>query len=313
MINMRINKTWAIFALVAAVGVAGFWLVQTTRGGEPVTPHAPDAEASPWSLPGIGKPFDRTSAAPMPARSAEEVRALLFKKGTLQGTEAAGEWCVTASHQLQPCQGLRSRFEYYLLGLGQVSIDDIRLLIKDDARHLHGDKLADEIMALFDKYWKIRTYEWTNHFTQSDRGSWMPVFEEQKSVRRQILGRPWAEAFFGEDEKHFQASFAQLESGQPVAADPGEPVPQMAPGKDPAAVRAERVTRYGEEAADRLSKVDAEWAEWDRRVNAARAELSRLQASTNLSEKQRKDEMSNYIAANFQGTELIRIKGLVPF
>lgn len=312
---MQVKAKWVVALVAAVLGLGGAWLAQRTSTGEGVSLIGGEGRgASAWSLMGAGKDAAPEQAAPTDTvRTPDQVRTRLFQEGSFQGTEPAGEWCVADGQTLKPCNGLRSRFEYFVLGLGEVSIAEIRGLIQDEARKAHGDKLAAQIVELFDKYWKIRTYDWTHHFVQTDRSTWMPVFEEQKSVRRQILGVAWAEAFFAEDEKHFLEYFAQLESGQPPPPDPGEPVPQMDPGKDPAAVRAERVARYGEEAADRLSKVDAEWADWDRRLSAARSEWERLQAAPNLSDAQKKDEMNRYVNENFQGKDVIRVKGLVRY
>lgn len=312
---MQVKVKWVVAAAAAVVVLGGVWLAQRTHVGESVEVLGDTGRDSPsaWSLPGMGENRSGPQVETVSAMTPDQVRTRLFQEGSFQGTEPAGEWCVTDAKVLKPCHGLRSRFEYYVLGLGEVSIADIRGLIEDEARRAHGDKLAAEIMDIFDKYWKIRTYDWSNQFVQTDRSTWMPVFEEQKSVRRQILGVPWAEAFFGGDEKHFREYYAQLESGQPPPPDPGEPVPQMDPGKDPAAVRADRVARYGEDAANRLAEVDAQWAQWDQRVNAARAEWARLQASANLSEPQKRDEMDRYVTANFQGKELIRVRALVKY
>ena len=130
-------------------------------------------------------------------------------------------------------------------------------------------------------------------------------------MRRQILGEDWAKAFYADDEAKFQQFMAQVESGQPPAPDPGEPVPQMAPGKDPAAVHAERVARYGQAAADRLSKADEEWADWERRLASARSEWERLKASGQLSDLQRKQDMDAYINANFKPDEHLRVRALL--
>lgn len=305
------SKILVMTLAAIAIGAAGWWWMQSEHDTErSTTGAAPDAAAG-WGMEG-----GTSSGVPdiMPANlTPDQVRQKLFTQGSLQGTTPSGEWCVSSDKLLKPCKGLRGRFEYYILGLGEsgISIGDIRGLIADEARREHGDVLAGQIMGIFDKYWQIRVYDWKNSFVQNDRSTWMPVFEEQRSVRRQILGQAWAEAFFADDEKYFQDYYAQLESGQAPPPDPGEPVPQMAPGKDPSAVRAERVTRYGEDAADRLEKVDAEWAEWDRRLNAARAEWTRIQGMNNLSEQQKSDEMDRYVNANFQDLERLRVRALL--
>jgi len=274
--------------------------------------HGGPEGQSGWSMitPGGEQAAPAGGAAAKSAMTADQVRNRLFNEGSFAGTEPSGDWCV-AGGKLAACPELRKRFEYYILGLGEVSIEDIRLLVADEARKAHGEALAQDIMAIWDKYWQLRTYSWRNKFDQSDRGTWMAVFEEQRLVRRQILGPDWAKAFFDQDEQHFRQYHAQLESGMPPPPDPGEPVPQMAPGKDPAAVHAERVARYGQAAADRLAKVDEEWADWERRLAGARTEWDRLKASPNLSDTQRKQEMQAYINSHFQPDEHLRVQALL--
>lgn len=302
------GKLAAGLAVAALIAGASLWGTRQTVVAGNAGPGG-----SVWDQVGStdsSSPMADAPAAPRQALTADQVRDRLFRAGSLAGTEPAGEWCV-ADAKLKPCVGLRSRFEYYILGLGEVTIQDLRVLVKDEATRAHGADLADQIMAVWDKYWQLRNHTWRNTFVQSDRSTWMPVFEEQRAVRRQVLGMAWAEAFFTDDENHFREYYAQLESGQPPPPDPGEAVPQMAPGKDPAAVRAERVARYGEAAAARLDKADEEWADWQRRLAAARVEWDRLRAAGNLSEAQRRQEMDSYIKANFKSDEFLRVEALL--
>ncbi|HIV73355.1 MAG TPA: hypothetical protein H9903_20650 [Candidatus Aquabacterium excrementipullorum] len=312
---MQVRTKWVVASVAAVVILGGAWMAQrvSTEGGgvRLLGGGEGHGQSDGWGLTGASTAPQGADAPP--ARTPDQVRNRLFKEGSFAGTEPSGEWCVTADKQLKPCKGLRGRFEYYILGLGEVTIAEIRGLVQDEARRDHGDKIAAEITDLFDKYWKIRTYDWKNQFVQSDRSTWMPVFEEQKSVRRQILGQPWAEAFYADDEKHFLEYFAQLESGQPPPPDIGEPVPQMDAGKDPAAVRAERVSRYGEDAADRLEAVDKQWDDWERRLAAARSEWERLKAANNLSDSQRQAEMQRYVDEHFQDKDKIRVKALLRY
>lgn len=308
---MQVRMKWLAAVSAVLVAGAGAWYVQQGPGLAALTGgHAADVDKpNAWGMAGMGK--DKDAIGGQSTRTPEQIRNRLFKEGSFAGTEPSGDWCVGSDQLLKPCEGLRGRFEYYILGIGEITIGEIRLLIEDEARRAHGDKIAAEIMAIFDKYWTLRTYDWKNQFIQNDRSTWLPVFEEQKSVRRQILGEPWAQAFFAADEKHFKEYYAQLESGTPPPPHPGEPVPQMEPGKDPAAVRAERVARYGEEAAARLDAVDAQWADWDRRLGAARAEWERIQGLGNLSDTQKQDEMQRYVQSNFQDKDQLRVRALL--
>lgn len=310
---MQNRLKWAVVAGALALAAGVWWWQSGMPHGESTTASgAADAPSGPgWSVMGGSGDRGDTPATGVAQLTPDQVRQRLLVRGSLQGTEPSGDWCVRDGKNLAPCKGLRDRFEYYILGIGEVSIADIRGLIEDEARREVGERITVSIMDIFDKYWRIRTYDWKNNFIQSDRSTWMPVFEEQRSVRRQILGQPWADAFFQDDEKHFQDYYAQLESGQPPPPHPGEPVPQMDPGKDPAAVRAERVARYGEDAAKRLDEVDAKWADWDRRLVAARGEWERIQGQANLSETQKQDEMQRYVEANFQDKDRLRVRALL--
>jgi lipase chaperone LimK len=307
---MQWRAVWMAGAVALGLGGAAAWWLHASGPDVPGAQLVQGQTGSAWGM--AGQAIERSPApvAAVGVMTPDQTRQRLFKEGSFAGTQPAGDWCVQA-RQLKPCAELRKRFEYYILGLGEVTIDDIRALVADEAQRAHGEQLAAQIMAVWDKYWQLRTYAWRNQFNQSDRSSWQPVFEEQKQVRRQILGAEWAKAFFDEDEQHFQQYQAQLDSGLPPPIDPGEPVPQMAPGKDPAAVTAERVARYGQAAADRLAKVDEEWADWERRLGAARTEWERLKATPNLSDAQRKQDMQSYVQAHFKKDEILRVQALL--
>lgn len=304
-------QAWKMAGVAALVlGAAAAAWVGFNRSGESGDGSSA-ATSGGWVMirPGVGQEGS-TQATGQSSLSAEQVRNKLFREGSFQGTEPNGDWC-TSTGKLSPCNGLRRRFEYYLLGMGEVTVADIRTLVNDEARRANGEELGDAIMAMWDKYWRLRTHEFRNAFVQSDRNTWMPAFEEQRMVRRQVLGEDWARAFFDDEEAKFKQYVAQAESGQPPPPDPGEPVPQMAPGKDPAAVHAERVARYGQDAANRLAKADEEWADWERRLAAARVEWERLKTSQNLSDVQRKQDMQAYVSANFKPDEHLRVKALL--
>jgi lipase chaperone LimK len=310
---MQVRGMRAAGLLVAVIGAGSLVLWQRAPDvGEQVMGRSVAQGSKGWHLLGGGKEAT-TGGAPSSAslRTPDQTRLRLFKEGSFAGTEPAGSWCVADDKKLRPCADLRSRFEYYVLGLGEVTIEEIQGLIQDEARRDNGDQLAGEIMAVWDKYWQVRTYGWRNKFVQNDRATWMPVFEEQRSVRRQILGAAWAEAFFKGDEQHFLDYHAQLDSGQPPSPDPGEAVPQMGPGKDADAVRAERVARYGEAAADRLAKADEDWAQWQTRLSGAQREWNRLQQADNLSDAQRRAELASYVKANFPPDEQLRVQALL--
>jgi lipase chaperone LimK len=311
---MRSRLTWALLscsiaALMSALLMHTTWRTETSHQA-PAPSQPALTQRAPWPLPGAQ--FGQVRAGPWSntAPPLEQIRDRLFKRGSLAGTQPAGNWCVAGS-RLSPCPGLRLRFDYYLLGLGEVGIHELRALVEDDATQACGHDIAVSIMALWDAYWQLSNFTGQHTLDQADRSTWMPAWEEQRQARRRLLGPQWAQAFFEEDERQFAAMYAQLESGFPKPADPGAPVPQLAPGGDDAAVRAERVARFGQAAADRLAKVDEDWADWESRLAKAREELTRLKAAPNLSDQLRMQSMHAYIQANFKKSEHVRVEALL--
>lgn len=309
---MQVNRTAVATAVLVSLLAVGGWAAYRLYGAaEPRLFGAP-ADGRGWSLRGAAKSAaDAPAASASMPRPAAAVREHLFTKGSFAGTQLDGDWAIGADGRPQPNIQLRRRFENYLLALGEATLPEIRSLVEDDVRRAHGDVCAAEVMVIWDKYMQLRQHDFQRRFDQSDRSTWRPFFDELRSVRRQILGRDWAQAFFAAEEAEFEQFVAQLESGQPSPADPGAPVPQMAPGRDAASVRAERVARYGEAAAQRLEQADAEWADWERRLQAGRAEWARLKQSPELSDAQRRELMDRYIAANFQPDEDRRVRALL--
>lgn len=310
-----VNRSrWVWIGLSAAVLAGGLvWVGQQwtrpSNGGVTLAGHRT------WSLMGAANEVESTASAPVSngkVRSLSSIRAAVFGDPLISQTQPAGDWCVEADGHLRPDVALRQRFEYYLLALGNATPDEIRLVIQDEARKAVGDKAAAAIMAIYDKYMALRSAQPRNQLVLNDRESWQPAFEEQKAMRRQYLGQEWADAFFKAEEDEFVQFTAQVDQkAGPDRKDMSFPVPQMGPGKDAAAVYAERVSLYGEAAAKRLAKADADWADWESRLNAGKAEWQRLSNSPELSDTQRKQSMDQYIDGHFPPDERMRARGLI--
>ncbi len=52
-----------------------------------------------------------------------------------------------------------------------------------------------------------------------------------------------------------------------------------------------------------LARLDAEWAAWQQRIDAARVEWTGLQGAADLSDLQRKAAMERYVQAHFSADE----------
>lgn len=306
-----------------------FWLLATAMataaallvggvlrtGGQPVAP-GPGLPLAAVRTEGAGSsaPPWRAEVPAAAAVSLDSTRTRLFVNGSLAGAEVAGGWCVASAagaEVLQPCPDLRRRFDHYLLGLGEVTAMDLRSLVFDEVRRAHGEALAGQVLAVWDRYLSLAGYAWSSRFDPADPGTWQAALAEQRQVRRQVLGEGWARAFFADEEQHLEARLAQAEAGAAPPADPGAAVPQAGPDKDAAAVLAERTALYGDAAARRLAQVDAEWADWESRLGAARSEWQRLQQANHLSDLQRHAEMAQYVQSHFTRGEHLRVKALL--
>ena len=120
------NKWAAGLAAAAVIAATAWWATQHGPGQGNVA-----SQGNGWDVirPG-GNAIEGDGAASSVSATltADQVRIRLFRDGSLAGTEAAGDWCVNDG-KLKPCLGLRQRFEYYILGVGEVSVQDLRTLV----------------------------------------------------------------------------------------------------------------------------------------------------------------------------------------
>lgn len=306
---MQMRAVWALGAAVALAAGAWRWGGHVQQGE--ATAGGPGG-ASDWNRQAptsAGNPA--ASAQRSPLRSAAAVHDRLYRHGSFQGTQPDGDWIVGPDGHLKPDIALRRRFEHYMLGQGEVTLDELRLLVADESRRDRGDAVSAEVLEMWDKYMRLRNYAWKYQVVIADRGTWMPAFDEQKTVRRQILGPQWAEAFYRDEEEYFVDFMARQEGRAEAPRDPGEPVIQAAPGKDAAALFEERKKAYGEAAAVRLAQADAEWADWERRLAGAKRKWAEVQADVGLTPPLRKAEMDRYVEANFKREEFLRVQSLL--
>lgn len=274
------------------------------------------SQPAPATLQGPREP-NRTAAGASDSAAAsltpDQIRQRLFLQGSLQGTRPTGDWCVREA-QPYPCEALRHRFDYYLLAQGEVTMAELRALVADELTRAHGAGPVPLVVSLWDRYITLRAHTYSTVFDLKDPATWRALLDEQHRVRRQILGEPWAQAFFSAEEAEARADLAYLERGAPLPSDPGLPVLSASPDARTEvadALHQERISRYGPAAADRLAQADANWADWARRLRLAQSEWARLQSATELSSLQRRQAMQAHIQAHFQPDERRRVEALL--
>jgi lipase chaperone LimK len=243
----------------------------------------------PPSLLAAGGHGGDAAAAPSAAHTAEFQPA-----ASLANTQADGDWGIGANGQAQPSRALRRRFDYLLLQQGEVAMDSLANQIRQQVHKAHGALVAQQIMALWDSYLRLQQHAWTTPVDLQRPETWANALAERSAVRRQTLGPAWADAFYGEEEGELRQMIAQANSGQPL--------PSAAQANAPIALP---------DAAERTAAHEAQWQQWEQRLDAARTKVQQLRSAPELSGPQRQEAISSYLGQQFSAAELIRAKALL--
>ena len=213
---------------------------------------------------------------------------------SLHNTQPDGDWGIGPDGQPQPSMALRRRFDYFLLLQGEQDLQAVAAHVRQQVQAAHGAAAAQQTMAVWDSYLRLQQHRWATQVDMQRRETWAPALAERSLVRRQLLGVAWANAFYGDEEDALRQMIAQANSGLPVtsAAQPTDPIALP-------------------DAAQRTAAHQAQWQEWEQRVNAARSHTQQLRSAPELSETQRSQAISAYVNQQFSGNELLRAKALL--
>jgi lipase chaperone LimK len=236
---------------------------------------------------------DGDGTEPMKVRLAQDAD-LSLQTSSLADTQLDGSWSIGANGQAQPNIALRRRFDYLLLLQGERSLAALTVEIQRQVSAAHGALAAQQIMALWHSYLQLQQKQWITQVDMLRPTTWASALTERSQARRELLGIAWADAFYREEEDALRQQIAKS-NGQTVAASTQEAnLPAVLP-----------------DAALRQAEVDAEWQQWQRRLEAARAQVAQLQQAPELSATQRTEAVAAYINSQFSGTELVRAKALL--
>ncbi|RZI80543.1 MAG: hypothetical protein EOP38_22170 [Rubrivivax sp.] len=278
----------AAVVLVLACGVAAWWRAQ-----------------SPSPAPQVASQGGPKSPGLMPANAAQvsaAARAALAKP--MGGSPAA--WSVVGG-QLVPGRALRDRFDSYLpLGRG-VTMVEVRAALQQDALAAVGPANGAKVLALWDRYARLQTHEWKAPFNEAEPRSWPATLDEQRAVRRQLLGPDWARAFFADDELALQRRLTQaLAVRRPAKPSLEDVLARAAPGAGKATAKMASAEVGGRQAEP--TQAQAADADWRRRSEASKQEWSRLEEDASLDEGQRLLRMRHYLQLNFTPAEVARLE-----
>jgi lipase chaperone LimK len=216
------------------------------------------------------------------------------RPSSLANTQPDGDWSIGPNGQPQPSIALRRRFDYFLLLQGEQDLSTLAAQMRQQLQAAHGAAAAQTIMGLWVSYLQLQQHNWTTQVNMQRSETWAPALAERSAVRRQLLGSAWAEAFYGDEERALRQTIAQANSGLPIT-------PTTQPS-DPVALP---------NAAERLAEHQAQWQQWEQRINTARSRVQQLRSAPELSEPQRNEAITAYLSQQFSGTELVRAKALL--
>ncbi len=262
-----------------------------------LTPVAATAQAKSLIEVAGGSRFlvaDGDGTEPMNARLAQDAD-LSLQTSSLADTQLDGSWSMGANGQAQPNIALRRRFDYLLLLQGERSLAALTVEIQRQVSTAHGALAAQQIVALWHSYLQLQQKQWKTQVDMLRPTTWANALTERSQARRELLGIAWADAFYRDEEDALRLQIAKF-NGQTVLATP------LPEANLPAALP---------DAALRQAEVDAEWQQWQRRLEAARAQVAQLQQAPELSATQRTEAVAAYINSQFSGTELVRAKALL--
>lgn len=152
--------------------------------------------------------------AEAPARQAEDP-ATSFERwvqthSSLQGAELDGDWgSLDANGRLTPGRSIRYRFDQLLTLQGEVELNDLSGYVEAASRKSLGGPGGAQLADLWEKYIALLKREYRHELNATQPGGWAAALQERKLARREAFGPEWAEQFFGDEEREFEALIRQ--------------------------------------------------------------------------------------------------------
>ncbi|MBL0040449.1 MAG: hypothetical protein IPP28_05230 [Xanthomonadales bacterium] len=329
----------AVSALLLLAGAALWW---QTRAAEERRPRAADTVDAPsgTSSDAIESTRVAAPAADTPSATDPTVAASLTWPASLRDSEPDGAVTLDASGRVVASLELRRLFDYFLSALGERDVAAIRALLLAHVRALHGDVVAADVAALFDRYVDYQQALASMNVPPGDdlRERLARVHE----LRQRLLDTAMAEAFFGDEERYTEYTLDRRDVMADDALDErarrqrldeldARLSPEQRAGMqeantallvdeqnrqfdalrlDPAQRQSEREALFGAEAAQRLAQADAEQAAWDARVRAYVQARDALRADVRLDGAGRDRAITQLRERSFDAAEQRRVASL---
>ena len=257
---------------------------------------------------------------------------------SLAGTREDGALVIDSDGQFVATPDAIDLFDYYLSAVGEEPDERLEARIRAAIRARLDGAAARDAEALLDEYldYRVRAAELiSGPLVGEDLDRRLQYIRE---LRREVFGEEVAAALFGEEEARWFVDLERRRIGTDPELTPEERDRRLAAldadasdarrervevvqahsvlrrderelreaGAHPAEIAAMREDRFGPEAAARLEALDASRADWQRRVDAYRAERDHLLADA--APEERASLIDEVRARHFDGTELLRIR-----
>lgn len=260
-----------------------------------------------------------------------------------EGTAIDGAVVLDEHGAVVPTLALRRLFDYFLTGLGREETANLRARLLSALRR---DGLPEagvqQVSELFGRYLDYRDTLQHLPTPGTTAASLRAVYEARYALRRSVLGERVAEAFFAREEaedrylierravdeasdlptwereqrlalaeQQLPADIRQARRETEMVVELNRRTEQLrAAGADQARIQAMRERLAGPDAAARLQALDAERAQWNRRMADYRRERARILASKGLAEADRRAAVDALIESRFTTQEAVRVRAL---
>lgn len=331
------------FILAAAMLIVLGGFIAWQRGRDAVGDVAPDGTAQAAAVaPSAAAPgtAERPVAAPVGATTVTRTTNAADWPASLRDSEPDGAVTLDAAGRVRASQELRRLFDYFLSAIGEIDVAAIRVLLLDHVRALHGEAVAAEVGALFDRY---VDYQQALAAMNAPIGESLRArLERVRDLRRRLLEPGMVEAFFGDEERYTEYTLDRRDVMSDRALDEHarderlrEIEARLSPEQrasqreanvavlveeqnrqfdalrlDPAQRQAEREALFGAEAAARLAAADAEVAAWDARVQAYVLARDAIRNDARLDAAARDRAIEALLRQSFDAAEQRRVGSL---
>ncbi|MGO1070392.1 lipase secretion chaperone [Lysobacter sp. CA199] len=259
---------------------------------------------------------------------------------SLRGTGVDGAVRLNARGAPIADRELRRLFDYFISRIGERDEQQIRGDLKAHLDAGFAPAAVAQVMVWFDSY---MTLERSAASLAAAGGDPRAAVARLRALRRERMGEAIAEAWWGDEDRYLDYTLARqdlIDDRSLDAAQRQQKLAELERTLDPARVAliqqedqaelslkqsedyakrnvpaaqrfAERERQYGSDAARRLADLDAQRAQWDRRLRDYAQQRHKIMADASLSIAQRDRQLQSLLSRGFDANERRRVDVMV--